>query len=205
HLAEVFQRFYFSAYHSYVWGVLSLAGVVFLIYKRDKIAIAVTLVLFPLIALYMMKSGSLFSHHGYYALILVPWLTWCGALILEKMPTRIAILFLVVGGIESIANQQHDFFIKPEAFHKLQLETLANQVSQPNELVGLVSNANPNEFYFLNRKGWLVEPDRCNDKYLEEFKNRGCRYLFVPAARRPVSITFSLVFENDFYSVFELK
>ncbi|MFM7729318.1 MAG: hypothetical protein ACKO7B_21645, partial [Flavobacteriales bacterium] len=205
HLAEVFQRFYFSAYHSYVWGVLSLAGVVFLIYKRDKIAIAVTLVLFPLIALYMMKSGSLFSHHGYYALILVPWLAWCGALILEKIPAHIAPLILVVGGIESIANQQHDFFIKPEAFHKLQLETLANQVSQPNELVGLVSNANPNEFYFLNRKGWLVEPDRCNDEYLEELKNRGCRYLFVPAARRPVSITFSLVFENDFYSVFELK
>jgi 4-amino-4-deoxy-L-arabinose transferase-like glycosyltransferase len=205
HLSEVFQRFYFSAYHSYVWGTLSIVGVVYLIYKRSKIAMATSIVLLPLIVLYMMKSGSLFSHHGYYALILVPWLALCGALLLEKLPKRLAILLLALGGIESIANQQHDFFIKPEAFQKLQLESLANQVSQPDELVGLVSNANPNEFYFLNRKGWLVEPDQCTNEHLLALKNRGCHYLFVPASRLPIAVLFPKIFENDFYSVFELK
>ena len=123
-----------------------------------------------------MKSGSLFSHHGYYALILVPWMAFAGALFLERLPKRLAAFVLIVGFIESIANQQHDFFIKPEAFNKLQLESIANRVSQSTDLVGLVSNANPNEFYFLNRKGWLVEPANCNDAYLQSLMQRGCRY-----------------------------
>lgn len=205
HLSEVFQRFYFSAYHSYVWGIISLAGITYLIYKRSKVATATSLILLPLIVLYMLKSGSLFSHHGYYALILVPWLALCGALFLERIHPRFAIAILSIGFVESVANQQHDFFIKPEAFFKLQLEKIANQVSQPSDLVGLVSNANPNEFYFLNRKGWLVDPNHCSDEYLNELKARGCNYLFVPAIRRPLSVSFPIVFENEFYSVFKLK
>jgi len=205
HMGAVFERFYFSVYHSFVWGILSLVGLVYLLYKRSRIVLVSCALLLPLIMLYMMKSGSLFSHHGYYALILVPWMAFAGALFLEKMPASWATLILVIGLAESMANQQHDFFIKPEAFNKLQLESIANRVSQSTDLVGLVSNANPNEFYFLNRKGWLVEPANCNDAYLHSLMQRGCRYLVVPAQRRPVQLLFPVIFENDLYTVFELK
>jgi len=205
HMGEVLERFYFSAYHSFVWGTLSIVGVGYLLFKRSRLAIAVTSVLLPLIALYMMKSGSLFSHHGYYALILVPWLAFCGALMLEQLNKRLAAVILAAGFIESVANQQHDFFIKPAAFQKLQLESIANEVSEPNELVGLVSNANPNEFYFLNRKGWLVSPEQCNESYLHELSQRGCTVLFVPSQRLPLKIPNSVLFENEHYTVFQIK
>jgi hypothetical protein len=205
HIGEVLERFYFSAYHSFIWGILSIVGVVYLLFKRSQLVIAVTSVLLPLIALYMMKSGSLFSHHGYYALILVPWLAFCGALILERLNPRLVAVLLAAGFIESVANQQHDFFIKPAAFHKLQLESIANEVSKPDELVGLVSNANPNEFYFLNRKGWLVSPDQCDDSHLNELAQRGCALLFVPVERMPMEISRPVIFENEQYTVFRVN
>jgi hypothetical protein len=205
HIGEVLERFYFSAYHSFIWGILSIIGVGYLLFKRSKLAIAVSAILLPLIALYMLKSGSLFSHHGYYALILVPWLALCGALLLEQMNARVATIILAAGFLESVANQQHDFFIKPGAFQKLELEKIAHEMSRPDELVGLVSNANPNEFYFLNRKGWLVAPDQCNANHLEELAARGCAFLFVPNNRLPVEIPFSIIYENGHYTVFQLK
>lgn len=205
HMGEVLERFYFSAYHSFIWGILSIVGVVYLLFKRSQLAIAVTAVLLPLIALYMMKSGSLFSHHGYYALILVPWLAVCGALFLEKINARIAVIILVVGLIESVANQQHDFFIKPASFRKLQLESIANDISKSEDLVALVSNANPNEFYFLNRKGWLVDPGQCNASHLQDLTNRGCRFLFTPRERLPIDIPYSVAFDYEHYVVYQLK
>jgi hypothetical protein len=205
HLGAVLERFYFSAYHSFVWGIVSLVGFIFLIYKRSRVVGLSSAILLPLIVLYMMKSGSLFSHHGYYALILVPWLAVCGALFLAKINARIAVTILVVGFIESVANQQHDFFIKPGAFRKLQLESIANDVSQPSDLVALVSNANPNEFYFLNRKGWLVDPTQCNASHLQDITKRGCRFLFVPRERLPIEIPYSIAFDYEHYVVYQLK
>jgi len=205
HWSAVLERFYFSAYHSFVWGILSLAGFAFLIYKRSRVAVLSSAILLPLIILYMMKSGSLFSHHGYYALILVPWLAMCGALFLEKINARIAVTIFVLGFIESVANQQHDFFIKPAAFNKLQLESIANDVCNSEDLVALVSNANPNEFYFLNRRGWLVDPKHCNVSQLQDLTNRGCRFLFVPRERLPIDIPYSVAFDYEHYVVYQLK
>jgi hypothetical protein len=175
------------------------------LFKGNRIVLGVTAVILPLIILYMMKSGSLFTHHGYYALILIPWLALGGAMILEKLHPRLAMVLLIVGFIESIANQQHDFFIKPNALHKLQLEEIANSVCSPGELVGLVSNANPNEFYFLNRKGWLVNPEQCNAEHLSSIAKLGCSFLFVPQQRMPLDIPYSIVFENEHYTVFQLN
>ena len=202
---EVAERFYYSAYQAYIWGVVSLAGILYLLFKGNRIVVSITAVILPLIMLYMMKSGSLFTHHGYYALILVPWLALGGAMFLEKINPRLAMVLLVVGFIESIANQQHDFFIKPSALNKLQLEEIANSVCAPGELVGLVSNANPNEFYFLNRKGWLVSPEQCNAAHLSNLANLGCAFLFVPQHRLPIDIPYSVVFANEQYTVYQLK
>lgn len=205
HPAELLERFYFSSFHSYVWGLVSLAGITVLLCKRSKVAIAVTLTLLPLIVLYMMKSGSLFTHHGYYALILVPWLAFSCALFLERINSRIAATILVVGCIESIANQQHDFFIKPAAFNKLTLESIADEIGSRADLVALVSNANPNEFYFLNRKGWLVSPDECSEDYLQALAAKGCRYLFVPTERQSVDLPFAAIYESTHYKVYRLN
>jgi hypothetical protein len=205
HAAAVCERFYFSAYHSFIWGIVSLVGVIYLLSKRSRVATAISIVLLPLIALYMMKSGSLFSHHGYYAIVLIPWLALCGALFLEKLNPRIAIAVLCFGFIESVANQQHDFFVKKEALHKIELETIADSVCTHSDLVGLVSNANPNEFYFLNRKGWLVAPDQCTSTHLQDLHRRGCTHLFAPVERLPLDIPYEVIFKNEHYWVYQLK
>ena len=205
HAGAVFERFYFSAFHSYVLGIASIGGWIYLLNKRHRITVVVSAILLPLIAVYMMKSGSLFSHHGYYALVLVPFMAFILANFLDAIPPRWSIALLTVGAIEAFANQQHDFFIKPQAFRKLQLADIASTVAEPNELVGLVSNANPNEFYFLNRKGWIVAPDQCTSLYLEELRNRGCDFLFMPRERNQSDLPYPIIFENEHYLVFKLN
>ncbi len=205
HRGEVVQRFFFSAFHSYVLGAITIAGWIYLLYRRNKSILLVSAILVPLIALYMMKSGSLFSHHGYYAVVLVPFMAFVLAQFLAQLPRRWAAILLAAGVIESVANQQHDFFIKPQAFHKLQLEQIADEVSDPDDLVGLVSNANPNEFYFLNRKGWLIDPNETSAANLHSLFERGCKYVFIPRERYTSALTFNVIFENEHYLVFALN
>jgi hypothetical protein len=153
----------------------------------------------------MLKSGSLFSHHGYYALVVLPIMAFVLALFLDKLPRKWSLTILMVGALEALANQQHDFFIKPQAFNKLQLEQIAEAVSERSDLVGLVSNANPNEFYFLNRKGWLIDPNENSEEHLHGLFERGCKYVFIPRERYTTALPFNMVFENEHYVVFALN
>jgi hypothetical protein len=205
HAGAVFERFYFSAFHSYILGSAAIIGWGFLLYRRDKLTVWTSIVLLPFVVVYMLKSGSLFSHHGYYALVVLPIMAFVLALFLDKLPRKWSLTILMVGALEALANQQHDFFIKPQAFNKLQLEQIAEAVSERSDLVGLVSNANPNEFYFLNRKGWLIDPNENSEEHLHGLFERGCKYVFIPRERYTTALPFNMVFENEHYVVFALN
>jgi hypothetical protein len=71
--------------------------------------------------------------------------------------------------------------------------------------VGLVSNANPNEFYFLNRKGWLIDPNENSEAHLHGLFARGCKYVFIPRERYTAALPFNMIFENEHYVVFALN
>lgn len=201
---DVLYKFYFSAFHGYLFFLVAMAGLVYAIYNRQKKIIWLLSICAPLFAIYMAKSGFLFAHHGYYALVIMPVLALLVAVILQEIPIKWATIILVFCVIESVANQQHDFFIKDQEYFKIRLEAIAKEVSQPTDLVALACNQNPNEFYFLNRKGWMVDASNIRIEFLDDLKKKGCKYLFMRRNRYNEALPYVRVFENQEYLVFSL-
>ncbi len=204
HYEDVLSKFYFSIYHGFILFALSLAGWCLAIFRKQKMLIYLMLLLAPLFAIYMMKSGFLFAHHGYYALVMMPLFAILTANILMWFPKNWGYIVLVIGITESIANQQHDFFVKDKNRAKLELENIADQLGPRTELVALVCGENPNEFYFLNRKGWMVPIEKVDSDFLSDLKNRGCSYLFVKHEHNLQNLPYPKIFENNEYIVFKL-
>ena len=204
HWKGVLEKFYFSAFHSYLFCAYAVVGLIIAIIKKQKLVIWTMLLLAPLMGVYMLKSGFLFAHHGYYALPIMPLLALLVGVFLISFDKRWAIALVMLAIIESVANQQHDFFIKDREYVKLQLTDIANQVSNSQDLFALASNENPNEFYFLNRKGWIVPNDHVVPSELEKLKSMGCRFLVIRKERLLETPLLEKVFENQDYLVFKM-
>lgn len=204
HPIETLEKFYFSAFHGYLFFAVCLLGFIWSFIKRHRKVWLMYLVLAPLYFIYMIKSGYLFYHHGYYVLVMLPLMALLCGLALNHLRKPIAIVLVAICGIESIANQQHDFFIKEKEFTKLQLEGIAQKVSQPNDRVALAGTLNPNEFYFLHRKGWLLQQEDLTAEKLLEIKAQGCKYFFSRKDFFNGDLPFTKVFENGDYVVWEL-
>lgn len=205
HFPQVLERFYFSAFHSYVFFALTVSGLVLAIRKKEKKILWMLAATAPVFAAYMMKSGFLFAHHGYYALVIVPVMAVLAGYLIAGMPRRIALPLLTIAIIESVANQQHDFFIREKEFHKTTLTQIANEQTNPDDLVALATNQNPNEFYFLNRKGWMVSGDNIRSEFLDSLQQIGCRKLFMRKGKYNESLPYAVAFENQDYLVFDLN
>jgi hypothetical protein len=204
HRGDVLERFYFNAFHSYVFFGIALAGFIVALIRKEKKLIFLLVACTPVFAGYMMKSGFLFAHHGYYALVIVPVMALFVGYLLSSIPTKYAIPLLLIGVGESIANQQHDFFIKEKEFQKTTLTTIADSLSERNELVALATNQNPNEFYFLNRKGWMVSGENIRTDFLDSLHVKGCELLFMRKGKYNEELPYIRVFENQDYLVFDL-
>jgi hypothetical protein len=204
-LPDVFERFYFSAFHSYLFFLLTISGLILAIIKKEKRILFVLAAGVPVFAGYMLKSGFLFAHHGYYALVIVPVMALLTGYFITTIQAKIAIPLLVIAAIESVANQQHDFFIRDKEFVKTSLTNIANKVSGSTDLVALVTNQNPNEFYFLNRKGWMVVPEMANPAALDSLADKGCKLLFMKKGKYDENLPYTRVFENQDYLVFDLN
>lgn len=204
HPRETLAKFYFNAFHGYAFFVLSMTGLIYAAWRKKKKIVLVIALLLPLYALYIIKSGYLFYHHGYYVLVMMPLLALLAGFLLFRIRRSVAILVLLACVGESVANQQHDFFIKEKEFTKVQLEEFANRVSRPTDRVALSGTLNPNEFYFLNRKGWLVQRENITPEYLNGIKAEGCKYFFSRKDFFFESLPYNIVYENGDYVVWAL-
>ncbi len=80
--------------------------------------------------------------------------------------------------IEGIANQQHDFFLKPSSQQLLNLESDLDQISQPNDLIAINSGDVPTPMYFAHRKGWILKTEDLNQEgRLKALWEKGLRYV----------------------------
>ncbi|MFM7729922.1 MAG: ArnT family glycosyltransferase [Flavobacteriales bacterium] len=206
HGLEVFDRICFSPFHAYSAFALVILGVLAMIKKRESLLLRVWLWMIPVWMFFMAKSGFFFVHHGYYAMIFIPVFAWTIAFALHQFKGRWVMGFAFVLCAEAFANQQHDFFVHDRDKVKLQLESIANSCSSPADKVALVSNLNPNEFYFLHRKGWIVPADQTTPDQLLTLATEGAKCLFVPKAKYPeLRFQLPMLFENVDYVVYDLK
>ncbi|RME07428.1 MAG: hypothetical protein D6816_06665, partial [Bacteroidetes bacterium] len=158
---------------------------------------------------YMFKAGASFYHHNYYIVPFSPVMALVASVAIchiRKVKWRVLLLLAVLA--EGIGNQQDAFRIRDDEKPKLSLETIADSLSQRQDLVSFFTDdGNPQELYFAHRKGWVSNrAELLNPDYIELLRSKGCRLIFINrrqwAAEPPPGLP--LVYEDENYWVFGL-
>jgi 4-amino-4-deoxy-L-arabinose transferase-like glycosyltransferase len=187
-VAEVFsklrltaEKFYFSSLESYIGFLFFLAGCFFMFRNKNRNVVITFSLLTFIFILFIFKTGIVFPLHSYYVIPFVPVIAVLAAYGLEQITKpSIRTLFLFIIIAEAIANQQDDFFIKKSQLYKLELESVADRVSSPDDLIAINSGDNPQLLYLAYRKGWrLYNEQAANIEMIRSLKEKKCKYLFI--------------------------
>ena len=208
---ETLDNFYFDSFYSYFTFLLFLSGLVILIIKREKRLLIAFLLPFFMFLIYIFKSGYFFYHHNYYIIPFVPVMTLVASYALIQIEKKWLFNSLLVLCIaESIANQQHDFFIKNSEKYKLTLENILNKISDKEDLIVVNGNENPQLIYLSHRKGWnCIDTQISEQKYLNDLKDKKCKFIVLNKHSTIDFLTLKLpyqrIYENDNFLIFRLS
>ena len=151
-----------------------------------KIKLTILFVAGLLFFVFILKAGHSFSKHSYYIVPLVPFMAMIAGYGISCIKKRwVAIAFTILIVVEGIGNYQHDFRIKETEKCKLGLENIANTVSEPNDLIAINGDKNPQQLYFTHRKGWTISTSQTLDiQFIRSLKEKGCKYIFINKNRK---------------------
>jgi len=203
----VLKIFYFHSFYSYIFLSIFLIGLFFIFKNKEKKLIYIFISFTLVFIMYMFKSGSFFYQNTYYIIPFVPLMALISGYVLSLINKKLILILLILFAVsESIINQQQDFFVKKSELYKLQLEQIADSISQPNDLVAINSEGNPQQLYLTHRKGWIYANEQLsNSVFIQNISNRKCKFLFVNKTKLNTRINYQIVFENNFYIVYKLN
>ncbi len=196
---KVLDNFYFDAFSGFIFFSLFIIGIVLMFIKKEfKIIIAFFSIFIPFL-IYIFKSGSIFYHHNYYIIPFVPIMAFLAAYTISLMPKKWLYIVLIAGTFESLANQQHDLFIKETNKYKASLEAIMDKVSNKDDLILINGNENPQMIYFSHRKGWSCSNNQLLDSsFVKSVINKRCKYIVIDKhSSENINLPFDIVFEND--------
>ncbi|HNY02673.1 MAG TPA: glycosyltransferase family 39 protein [Bacteroidales bacterium] len=209
HRAETLERFTFISLRSYVALACLLAGGYMAIRHRDRILGALLAITLPLLAGFMIRAGFVFATHDYYIIPFVPVMALLAGYGLSNLGTgtlRYARIILVVIAIEGIANQMHDFRVNPGKVHLLKLEAVADSLCPRQEKIAITGGMNPEEMYFVHRKGRGVTDEEMRQPGLPaELAGQGYRLLFADRRKHPPIAGLTVVYRDAHYLVYRLR
>ncbi|MGE0638134.1 MAG: ArnT family glycosyltransferase [Bacteroidia bacterium] len=204
-LPQYFQRFYFSAFHSFIAFACCLAGV-FYIFKNEgfllKCGLAVITAAF---ISFTIITGYTFVFHGYYIIPFVPVMAFAAGYAVSRMPARFAFIPVLLIAGESVANQYHDFFIREKEQYKLSLEKIMDTQVPENKLIIINGGKSPQEMYFAHRKGWTVDNEAVTVQELEKLKALGAAYLVINIKTFAGIDYYPLMYSDEHYAVYKLN
>ena len=177
---QAVEQFVFHPFVSYLAFGLCLFGIIRM-YREGvswawKLSLPIFLVLFTG---YALKAGVIFLTHEYYILPVVPILAILGGYTLSSLGKYAWILMLCIS-IEAVGNQLYDFRWNQSETYKLGLGHLAARYIPRDALVAINGNSNPQELYFLGRKGWNLSDETFRRPDLvNKLSEKGCAYLVI--------------------------
>ncbi len=202
---QTLEKFYFSAFHSFLAFAAFLAGLVLLFRFSSKLIAAIAGSSALILVVFMLKTGNIFPTHNYYIIPFVPIMALVAGFGLSKIKRQWmfhAALLLIA--IEGIANQQHDFFIKPGEEFYLELEDVADRFSEPGDKIIIWGGQNPKALYFAHREGWSLEPEEYQEDYLANLRQKNAVLLFEPVQTK-VERNYPLLYQHEDYRVYRLN
>lgn len=209
-LSGVFEKFYFSAFFSYILFIFFLIGIILLIIKKEKsltILFSASIVSF---FFFMLVGSNFFYFHNYYIIPIVPAMAVICGFALSNISNRrpiVAILFLCVGLSEAILNQQHGFFIPRSEMYKETLTGIVDKHVPLGMKVLINTGPNPQGLYFCNRKGWMLdEPLMITRKLIKEKTNENLVVIIDRHLKTTFDeMEFSIIFQNEDFELLQLK
>jgi|GEM_PF-117591 len=175
--------------------------------RREKIFyLKIGIAAFALVfLLFMLKTGEVFPLHNYYIIPAVPLMALVAALFLANLKPKFALIILAAIAIEGIANQYHEFFIKESEHYKLTLESIADEVTQPTDLIILNDGSrNPQQMYFAHRKGWTVNQEDLKTPHIAQLQQLGASYLFINKKLSQEKFAYTVTYEDEYFVIYKL-
>jgi hypothetical protein len=116
--------------------------------------------------------------------------------------------FLVlIAASEAFLNQIHELSIKPTELYKLELEKIGTNL--PKDAM-VISNAgvNPQELYFLNKKGWVKFPSQIEKpNVIDSLKMQKAKFLIINKniqGNQP-KLPYKSTYESNNFKVYDLE
>ncbi len=211
HLDQALRNFYFNSFASYIVFSLFIIGLVLMFVKKDRKMILAFFLPFLVFVVYIFKSGYYFYHHNYYIIPFVPVMALVAGYTISLIRKKWLYLTLLLCGVgESIANQQHDFFIKDSEKYKMSLEPIMDNISSRDDLILINGNANPQMIYLSHRKGWMCGDDKLNDQtYIDDVVSRNCKFIVINKHFEvdcgKLALPYGKAFENADFLIFDTR
>ena len=200
-------NFYFDAFKGYLFFIVGLCGLVLMTIRKERLLWLIVSLFSIIFGGYICKSSYCFYDQNYYIIPYVPIMAVVVGYALAEIPKQwMFVTILAVCSVESIVNQQHDFFIHERDKYKLTLESIADSVSNPTDLIMINGGENPQLLYLSHRKGWTCSTEQMTDnEYVQQAVSKGCKFAFVDKRQADFSITGNLVYKDAHFSVFRLQ
>jgi hypothetical protein len=156
------------------------------------------------------RGGKTFATHNYYIVPFVPVMALVGGYALSAINRNwIRNLLALIIIAECFINQQHDIRIKPEKQALIHLESIADSVSNRNDLILINGAYSPVDIYFTHRKGWTMSNmEVFNEDILRDLGSRGCRFLFINKYHIEGSIpeiNREMVYDDEHFRIYKLE
>jgi hypothetical protein len=207
HPKEILYNIVFNSFNSYILFSLFIWGVYKIIKERDKNIILCVSLLFGIFFLYIFKAGFFFYHHNYYMIPIIPVLAFVIGYGLYNSVHKITTIIFFIGIMESIANQQHDFRIKPSELYKLELESKLDSIEKggPKSPILINTQSNPQQIYLANRKGcYITITEMADINKINSFKSLGYRWLVIDKTYGYSSLNLSIIYADNNYIIYRL-
>lgn len=202
------EKIFFDAV-KFIGFAVFLFGMYRIIKSKDKLLVYISLITILIFALFMAKAGFNFTVHSYYVIPLVPFMALIIGWTISNMSSKpLQILLLLAITVEGIGNQQHDFRIRETELYKMDLESIADSISDRGDLIAINAGQNPQQMYLAHRKGWIMSNEDIQDeKTLNTIREKGCKFLFINLTETSsveYELPYKIVFENEYYRILEL-
>ena len=205
-LNQVFEKFYFSSLHSFIFFTVLPFGLYFIYRKKERTLLYALCIVSAAFLVYIFKSGYFFYHHDYYIIPYVPMMALTAGFAVNQIKNKwLFCIVLLSGMVEAIANQQHDLFIKPSEKYKLSIESIADSVSQRTDLIVVNGDQNPQLIYLSHRKGWTCNNSQLLDSlFIQDLAKKGCRYVFVDRKSFQTDLFLEKRYVDDNFCVYKI-
>lgn len=205
---ELLDKFAFSAFFSYTAFVLYICGSFLLFWKKEQgkfvrwSFISISLIF----GYFILKTGAVFPTHSYYLVPFVPVMAIVAAFFTAQLKPRWSLLLILFFTIETIGNQQDDFFISDKQNYKLEAENFLDEHIPSDAKIIFNAGPSPQKFYFLNRKGWNLEPHEITQITLDSLYQQGAQYLVLDLYENIApEWTKNPLATNGFYAIYALN